>query len=301
MSVRAIFVWAVSAIAGVGLAAPAALAARAIPLNESARLHLTGRHGFTLNEQGPASGTVSATIYVHLKIVSTDRVTAEVNLYPHGGSITGLASAGYQPRQLERELLRHDVDRARHRQLRARARVGAQLQRQHPAQRRSDHGARSRHGHAVSRDARASRPRKALSHRGRRDGARGRRRLPGGRRRRNGRAVRAERIGQDDAADDGRDAARADRGKRQIGGRDVSSLSEREASTFRLTELGFIHQSFDLLPGVSAIDNAVLKLLDDDALARGPARGHAAARSGSAWATACTIAPRRSRWASASA
>jgi putative ABC transport system ATP-binding protein len=47
----------------------------------------------------------------------------------------------------------------------------------------------------------------------------------------------------------------------KIGGRDVSSLSEREASNFRLRELGFIRQNFDLLPGVSAIDNAVLKLL----------------------------------------
>ena len=46
-----------------------------------------------------------------------------------------------------------------------------------------------------------------------------------------------------------------------IGGRDTCMLSEREASRFRLTELGFIRQSFDLLPGVSAIDNSVLKLL----------------------------------------
>jgi putative ABC transport system ATP-binding protein len=46
-----------------------------------------------------------------------------------------------------------------------------------------------------------------------------------------------------------------------IGGRDVSSLSEREASRFRLSELGFIRQSFDLLAGVSTIDNAILKLL----------------------------------------
>jgi putative ABC transport system ATP-binding protein len=46
-----------------------------------------------------------------------------------------------------------------------------------------------------------------------------------------------------------------------IGGRDVSSLSEREASRFRLSELGFIRQSFDLLPGVSTLDNATLKLL----------------------------------------
>jgi putative ABC transport system ATP-binding protein len=47
-----------------------------------------------------------------------------------------------------------------------------------------------------------------------------------------------------------------------IGGRDVSCLSERAASRFRLSEMGFIRQNFDLLPGVSAIDNAVLKLLN---------------------------------------
>jgi putative ABC transport system ATP-binding protein len=46
-----------------------------------------------------------------------------------------------------------------------------------------------------------------------------------------------------------------------IDDQDVSLLSEREASHFRLSELGFIRQNFDLLPGVSAIDNAVLKLL----------------------------------------
>jgi putative ABC transport system ATP-binding protein len=50
-------------------------------------------------------------------------------------------------------------------------------------------------------------------------------------------------------------------GSVSIGGRDISSLSEREASHFRLAQLGFIRQNFDLLPGVSAIDNAVLKLL----------------------------------------
>jgi len=48
-----------------------------------------------------------------------------------------------------------------------------------------------------------------------------------------------------------------------VNGRDISSLSEREASTFRLSEMGFVRQNFDLLPGVSAIDNAVLKLLKD--------------------------------------
>ncbi len=52
-------------------------------------------------------------------------------------------------------------------------------------------------------------------------------------------------------------------GKVLVNGRDVSSLSEREASHFRLREMGFVRQSFDLLPGVSAIDNAVLKLLKE--------------------------------------
>src|ERR1700760_5051616 len=46
-----------------------------------------------------------------------------------------------------------------------------------------------------------------------------------------------------------------------VGGRDISTLSEREAAQYRLSELGFIRQSFDLLPGVSTLDNAVLKLL----------------------------------------
>jgi putative ABC transport system ATP-binding protein len=47
----------------------------------------------------------------------------------------------------------------------------------------------------------------------------------------------------------------------RLAGRDVSLLSEREASAFRLSELGFIRQSFDLLPGVSTLDNTTLKLL----------------------------------------
>jgi putative ABC transport system ATP-binding protein len=46
-----------------------------------------------------------------------------------------------------------------------------------------------------------------------------------------------------------------------VDGRDISSLTEREASRYRLSELGFIRQNFDLLPGVSTLDNAVLKLL----------------------------------------
>jgi len=46
-----------------------------------------------------------------------------------------------------------------------------------------------------------------------------------------------------------------------VDGRDLSTLSEQEASQYRLSQLGFIRQNFDLLPGVSTLDNAVLKLL----------------------------------------
>ena len=68
-------------------------AAGTLTLSDTARLHLTSHHSFTLNEQGSASGTVNGTIYIHLRIVSTNRVSAEVNIYPSGGSITGYASA----------------------------------------------------------------------------------------------------------------------------------------------------------------------------------------------------------------
>jgi hypothetical protein len=78
------------------LTAPLALASKTFSLNENGNLHLTSKQGFTLNEQGPASGTVSGTLYVHLKIVSSTRVTAEISIYPHGGSITCSGSAGYK-------------------------------------------------------------------------------------------------------------------------------------------------------------------------------------------------------------
>jgi putative ABC transport system ATP-binding protein len=50
-------------------------------------------------------------------------------------------------------------------------------------------------------------------------------------------------------------------GRVMVAGREITSLDAREASRFRLMELGFVRQNFDLMPGVSAIDNAVLKLL----------------------------------------
>jgi hypothetical protein len=73
-----------------------ALTARTVSLDENGDLHLTSKQGFTLNEQGPASGTITGTIHVHLKIVSSGSVTAEVSIYPRGGSISGIGTASYK-------------------------------------------------------------------------------------------------------------------------------------------------------------------------------------------------------------
>jgi putative ABC transport system ATP-binding protein len=52
-----------------------------------------------------------------------------------------------------------------------------------------------------------------------------------------------------------------DSGSVKVNGREVSSLSARERAHYRRSELGFIRQSLDLIPGVRADDNAALKLL----------------------------------------
>jgi putative ABC transport system ATP-binding protein len=44
-------------------------------------------------------------------------------------------------------------------------------------------------------------------------------------------------------------------------GRDLASLSRAEAARHRRTQLGFVFQSFRLTPGLTAIDNAALKLV----------------------------------------
>lgn len=72
-----------------------ATAARTLALSESGRLSLTSKKGFTLNERGLATGTIAGTIYIHLHLVSNSMVTAEVNIYPRGGSLSGYGSASY--------------------------------------------------------------------------------------------------------------------------------------------------------------------------------------------------------------
>jgi hypothetical protein len=94
----------VGALAGVAVldagtssaASPRAVAASStISLNEKGSLHRTSSSGLKLNEQGTASGTVKGKIYIHLDVVSPNRVTAEVSIYPNGGSLTGTGSADY--------------------------------------------------------------------------------------------------------------------------------------------------------------------------------------------------------------
>jgi hypothetical protein len=78
-----------------GAYSPAARATRSVSVNELGQLRLISKHGFTLNERGTASGTIKGTITVQLKIVSSSRVTAEVTIYPTGGSIAGHGTASY--------------------------------------------------------------------------------------------------------------------------------------------------------------------------------------------------------------
>jgi putative ABC transport system ATP-binding protein len=52
-----------------------------------------------------------------------------------------------------------------------------------------------------------------------------------------------------------------DRGKVRVDGKEVGKLGEREASRFRMRDLGFIRQSSHLLASGTTLDNASLKLL----------------------------------------
>jgi putative ABC transport system ATP-binding protein len=52
-----------------------------------------------------------------------------------------------------------------------------------------------------------------------------------------------------------------DHGAIRFCGRDLASLSDSEASEYLLQDVGFIYQSFHLMPRVSALENACRKLL----------------------------------------
>lgn len=79
-----------------GASGPAAHAARTISIKESGSLRYSNKHGSEVKEQGFAKGTLSGTIYLQLRLISTRTVTAQVQVYPSGGLLRGSASAAYQ-------------------------------------------------------------------------------------------------------------------------------------------------------------------------------------------------------------
>jgi putative ABC transport system ATP-binding protein len=56
---------------------------------------------------------------------------------------------------------------------------------------------------------------------------------------------------------------RPDRGAARFEGRDLGRLSSREAARYRRSDVGFVFQSFHLMPAASALENAALKLLSE--------------------------------------
>lgn len=78
-----------------GASSPHATAARSLTLKDSASLRLQNKHGIELKEGGTAKGTLGGPLYLQLKVTSTRSVSAKVQVYPKGGSISGSAKASY--------------------------------------------------------------------------------------------------------------------------------------------------------------------------------------------------------------
>lgn len=51
-----------------------------------------------------------------------------------------------------------------------------------------------------------------------------------------------------------------DNGTVRFDGRDLGAMSSRESASYRLIDVGFVFQAFHLMPGASALDNALIKL-----------------------------------------
>jgi putative ABC transport system ATP-binding protein len=58
-----------------------------------------------------------------------------------------------------------------------------------------------------------------------------------------------------------------DSGEVIVNGRDISALSGDERASYRLQELGYVDQVFDLLDGATVLQNAALKLWSGRAFA----------------------------------
>lgn len=95
LALGAVATAAVFGTGAAGAASPHAKAARTLTLNDSANLHLQNKKGLELKEGGNAKGTLPGTLYLQLHLTSTRSVTAKVQVYPKGGSISGNAKASY--------------------------------------------------------------------------------------------------------------------------------------------------------------------------------------------------------------
>ena len=56
---------------------------------------------------------------------------------------------------------------------------------------------------------------------------------------------------------------RPDAGSLVVGGADIAGLSVKQAARYRRTEVGFIFQSFNLLPRLSVVENVAMPLMFD--------------------------------------
>ncbi|HEY1457495.1 MAG TPA: ABC transporter ATP-binding protein [Solirubrobacteraceae bacterium] len=79
-----------------------------------------------------------------------------------------------------------------------------------------------------------------------------------------------------------------DRGRVLFAGRNLTGLSVRESSRYRLSDLGFVFQSFHLMAGATALDNAAIKLIGSGW------RLHEARREARVWLTRVGLGGRES-------
>lgn len=79
-----------------GAAGPRAKAARTLSVSDSANLRLNNHKGTELKESGTAKGNLPGKIYIQLKLASQKTVTAKIQVYPSGGSLSASASASYR-------------------------------------------------------------------------------------------------------------------------------------------------------------------------------------------------------------
>jgi hypothetical protein len=77
------------------LAAPGVASAKTINLNDTGKLRLQSSKGLKLVGNGSANGSISASLTLHVSVVSTNKVSVEVSISPKGGSLSGDGSGKY--------------------------------------------------------------------------------------------------------------------------------------------------------------------------------------------------------------